>query len=193
MWGEVVVVTPPDGLSPTPPAPLTIEQARRQARVDGDYADAELTDAMAAAIDHVEAVTNTRLRRQVVSMAADGWADLARLPVAPVHSATVRYIDPAGDEQTLDAAIYEARLEGLAPGLVLRHGRQSPARQPGSRLMVEAVVGYDVAPPAVVAALKILTADLFEFRQSASSGAVVQSETAATVEALLCNHQIHLL
>src|SRR3546814_2051038 len=80
-WSTPVVTVEPAS------EPITIEQARRQVRLAADDTgfDAELTDYIKAARAHVEQYCGTPLVARTIETQADGFADLVRLPVAPVQ------------------------------------------------------------------------------------------------------------
>jgi len=129
--------------------PVSVEAARWQCGIaDGDTAtDAQLTLLIAAARREIETYCGIRLPVQTVRVPCDGFDDLARLPEAPVKSVVgIHYVDSAGASQQLDSATYEERLDGLWPSIVLASGCMWPAIRPGSRLIVEMVVGYDSLP-----------------------------------------------
>src|SRR3546814_10993415 len=100
-WSTPVVTVEPAS------EPITIEQARRQVRLAADDTgfDAELTDYIKAARAHVEQYCGTPLVARTIEAQADGFADLVRLPVAPVPSVTpIGYVATARHDQLLDAA-----------------------------------------------------------------------------------------
>src|SRR3546814_17116651 len=107
-WSTPVVTVEPAS------EPITIEQARRQVRLAADDTgfDAELTDYIKAARAHVEQYCGTPLVARTIEAQADGFADLVRLPVAPVQSVTsIGYVDKAGADQLLAAAVYRVRTD----------------------------------------------------------------------------------
>ena len=188
MWGEIVVTSAPAS------EPLTALQMAAHCRAPDDGTDDDaLNDAQAAARNHVEAVTGTRLVTQTVVVNADGWGDLSVLPIAPVQSdSSIAYVDVDGTARTLAGTIYEARLEGLAPSVVLKHGQVWPPVQPGSRITVTAVVGYGEPgwqPQAVLHAIRLMAADFYANRETVQVGSVSgRIPMSAPVEALLANH-----
>lgn len=192
MWGEIVVTSAPAA------EPLTTTQMAAHCRAPDDGTDDDaLNDAQAAARSHVEAVTGTRLVTQTVAVKADAWADLAALPIAPVQSVSgITYVDTDGATQTLATTVYEARLEGLAPSIVLKHGQSWPPVQPGSRISVTAVVGYGAPgsqPQAVLHAIRLVAGDFYANRETVQVGSVAgRIPMAGSVEALLANHTRNL-
>lgn len=151
--------------------PVTLAEAKKQVHAeyhadDDDY----LNRLIAAARDHVEAYTGTHIAQRDVVVKCDCFADFAWFPEAPVRDVVVKYVDTDGAEQTLSADVYELRADGLEASIALKHGQAWPAVQPGSRITVEAEVGYETPPPAVKHAMLIFISDSFEQREPATSG-----------------------
>ncbi|HEY1071500.1 head-tail connector protein [Brevundimonas sp.] len=189
MWRPPVVTA-----APTDQA-ITLAAAKKHLRVDHDDDDALIEGMVAAAVGHVESVTGQRLVRQTLTIRCGGWNDLAALSVAPVvEILAIRYRDGSGVDQTLSAAEYEARLEGLLPEIVRAGGASWPSVQAGSLITVEMMAGYDdgAAPPELMAAAKLILGDLYTYRETVGGDASA-IPTSATVEALLTNHRRFLL
>lgn len=190
MWRPVVVTVAPAA------EPVLLADAKAHLAYEDDDKDTLIGDQIKAARAHVEARTGTRLYTQTVSFKTDDWRDLANLPICPIQSiSSITYTDTAGDVLTVSGSVYETRLELLEPAVVLKHGQAWPSRQPGTLVTVTAVVGYGAAgaqPPEVLAAIKLVLADLFAFRESAGSG-MAAIPSAATVDSLLANHSRFLI
>lgn len=192
MWRPVVVTSAPAA------EPVTTAELVTHCRAPSDATDDTYLAAIgAAARSHIEGLTATRLVTQTVTFKTDAWADLANLPIAPVQSITsITYTDTAGDTQTVATSVYEARLEGLEPSIVLKYAQTWPASRKGSLVTVTAVVGYGTAgsqPPAVLHAIKLIVGDMYANRETVSEAGEVSLPVAATVDALLCNHRKHLI
>ena len=164
---------------------VTIAEARQQARSDTDTdLDAELTRLITVARNHVESYCGIRIGAQTIVAKCDSFDDLARLPDAPVTSITsITYVDTDGVTQTLATSVYELRADDLDAAVVLKFNQSWPAIQPGSRIIVTAVVGYTTAPPAVHHAMLVHIADHFADHEMV----VVNGFT--TFDALLVNHR----
>lgn len=185
MWYPATITTPATA------EPVTRAQAKEQCNVDVDDKDddALLDRLIAAARNHVEKYCSSRFAAQTVTIKCDCFADMARLPEAPVASITsISYVDTSGADQTLAASVYELRADGLEAAVVLKYNQTWPAIRPGSRITTVAVVGYAAAPEAVTHAMLGLVAHWFENRE-----AVVIGETSTAIDmfidALLCNHR----
>jgi uncharacterized phiE125 gp8 family phage protein len=166
--------------------PVTSAQAKEQCGVTSSETafDTKLTRLITVARAHVEAYCGARFGSRSATMLCDSFADLARLPEAPVSAVTsITYVDTAGVTQTLSTDVYELRGEGLEAAIVLKYEQSWPSFRPGSRITVTATVGYSTQPEDVVHAMLLHIADMFGERES------VQAATFSTMDALLCNHR----
>lgn len=185
MWRPVVPVAPIAG-------PLvTFERAAAELRLDEiDEADphrVRVEGYVAAAEGHVRQVTGLMLATQGVLLKATCWSDLAVLPVAPIEAvASVTYLDVNGDTQTLDAAAYEKRLEGLEPSLWLKPNQALPTRLEGSLITVTATAGYgaeiDDMPAELCAAVLLLVRAMNDHGKF--------DPVTPTVDAILSNYRL---
>lgn len=192
MWAPVIVTTAAAA------EPLLLDDAKTYLRVDGSSEDDLITDLITEARAHVEARTGTKLYTQTLTLRTDDWSDLVRLPVAPLQSITsITYTDTDGASQTLATSVYEARLYGLEPSIVLKYNQVWPTIRTGSLIVIVTVAGYGVAdaqPPETMAAVKLVLGDIYAFRETAQVGTVPGViPSAASVEALLANHKLHLI
>lgn len=174
--------------------PLDTVSAVEHLRAQGAGADSEIARLVSAARAYVENYTGTRLITQTLALRSDDWADLENLPVAPVQSITsISYVDTDGATQTLAGSVYDARLYGLAPTIVLKFNQVWPTIQMGSLITVTAVVGYGAAadvPSDLIHALRLLLGDFYQFRETAQadqSGSAYP--VAAPVSAILANYR----
>lgn len=185
MWYPASVVTPPAS------EPVALEDARTQCNVlaSETFFDEKLRGLIAAARAHVEAYCNVRFGTQTILARCDRFADLARLPEAPLQSVTsIAYLDPDGAAQTLSASVYEVRADGLEAAIVLKPAQQWPQIQPGSRIAITAVVGHATLPADVGHAMLLLVAHWLAVREAVNVGNIVNVVPHA-VDALLCNHR----
>jgi len=166
--------------------PITLAQAKEQCRIEADDLDSDthLTRLITVARAHVEAYTGARLSTQTVAVKADCFADMARLPVAPVQSvSSIGYVDTNGAAQTLASSVYELRADGLETAIVLKYDQTWPSIRSGSRITLTAVVGYATVPESIVHALLLLVADGFHQREN------VKADIGTALDGLLANNR----
>ncbi|MEQ1956008.1 head-tail connector protein [Mesorhizobium yinganensis] len=179
MWYPTKVTTAPSV------EPITLDDVRRHCSVDeADGFDTELTRLIKAARAHVEKYCSARFAEQTIEAKCDCFADLPRLPEAPVKSLTsIAYLDVDGVVQTVANTVYEERFDGYDAAIVLKPGQHWPAIQCGSRITITAVVGGDPVDPAVAQAMIMHVANTFLQREP------VAVEGRTSFDDLLCNHR----
>jgi uncharacterized phiE125 gp8 family phage protein len=180
----VTVVTPPAA------EPITLAEAKLQCRVTGSTEDALLESLIGAAREAFEAEANVALVTRTLRLTVDGFgSEPLRLPFPPAASiSSVKYVDAAGVQQTLDAAEYA--LDSSRQPAVLRtaYGRSWPAvRGQAGAVQIEYVAGYGNAaavPQLAKAAIKLLLAHLFNNREAVTVGTIA-NETPLAYRRLL--------
>jgi hypothetical protein len=76
----------------------------------------------------------------------------------------------------------------LEASITLRYGQAWPTIQPGSRITLTVVGGYESAPEAVRHAMLMLVATWYAQRENILVGATVENlPMPSSVDALLCN------
>lgn len=138
MWSKPVTIGAPAV------EPILLNQAKQFLRLDEDEDgfDVELGVHIAGARGKIEALTCTRMIQQTVEIQADGFADLALLPIGPVTSILdVSYVDRDGVVQSIDTDALDLVGSGLEMGIQLRSGKW-PSLPRRSRVNVRLVVGY---------------------------------------------------
>lgn len=163
-WLPVMVTVEPAS------EPVTVAEAKSQARIDGSAEDSLIGDYITAARQLVEQYTGTRLVSQTVEFRGSGFADMAALPVAPVSSVTsVKYLDSAGAEQTLSTDVYELVATGLNPFIRLKVGQSWPSpRTVPDTVRVVVVAGYTAVPDAIRHAIMLTVAKWVDDRSGGS-------------------------
>ena len=177
-WSSPIVVTAATS------EPVAATEVKTFLRIDGTALDSQIDAFIAAARDEIEQTTSTRLLTQTIKISADFFEDLACLPIGPVTSVTaLKYVDVAGDEQTIDPAVYELFGAGLEAGIRLKVGQSWPAARAASgTIRATLVVGYgdaDAVPPSLHLAMLRLVRGMLD-------------DAPADVEAQLVNHRIWL-
>ena len=163
----------------TPPAfePLTLEDAKRHARIDGDDGNRTLIGFIAAAREAAEDYLGRGLITQTWRFELDAWASTIELPMAaPLQSVTgITYVDVNGATQTLSSAVYTVDTSSW-PGRVLLTNTQTwPTLGPGlqAKVKITYIVGYttrDLIPEAIKQGLRAYVAALDADRDGLAGG-----------------------
>jgi uncharacterized phiE125 gp8 family phage protein len=178
MWYPAKITVSPSA------EPISATEAKAHLMVDFADDDSELDLLIKSARDHAERYCGTRFATQTVEVACDSFADFERLSEAPVQSiSSIKYIDTEGVEQTLDAAVYELRADGMDPSIALKAGQRWPSVQAGSRIKLVAIVGYDVVPPAVKHAILLFIGGGYADREN------TKQDGWSVFDSLLCNYR----
>jgi uncharacterized phiE125 gp8 family phage protein len=192
MWYPATVTVAPAS------EPVTAAQVKQQCGIatsDTSYDDM-IARMIATERGFVERYCGIKIVTQTVSMKCDSFCDFKRLAVSPIQSVTsVTYVDVDGATQTLDAAVYEARLEGLAPSIVLKYNQVWPTPRVGSRITVVAVAGYATVPSELASAMLLRIGRSFTFggpsqmvkKRVVEGVGSVETETTGALDASLNN------
>lgn len=165
--------------------PVTIEEARSQVRLSEgeDDFDANLLMLIQSARAYCEAYCNAAFAAHRMAWSCESFRDLDRLPMGPaLNIESVTYRDAAGEQQTLDAASYELRPDGLEPRIALRRPYAWPTIEPGSRITLTGRFG-DNCPPDVKNAMLLMIEEGFDTLEAKAQLAM------SRVDALLANHR----
>ena len=99
--------------------PVNLSDVRAHLRIDDTDSDSILYALVQAARDDVESRTHRAMIERTLDVKYDCFGNTMELPQGPLQSVTsVKYLDTAGDEQTLDSSIYRVLTKGDAPGTV---------------------------------------------------------------------------
>lgn len=177
---RVVVVTRPDPV-------VSREEMKAHLRVDFSDDD-ELIDACVAAatgfIDGPDGWLGRAIGSQTLEWRDDAFpTSTIVLPYPPVVSvASVKYLDQAGAEQTYLAANYV--LAGVR--IVLKSGSAWPSISTDPEAVrVRYIAGYATVPPALIAAIKLMAADLYANRETAGPATVSEANILPAARRLL--------
>src|SRR5690606_2217015 len=172
--------------------PVSLIEARRQIRLfdDDTSHDATLEHLRRAARSFVEAYTGLSLRTRTIPLRFAAWADIARLPVAPVSGAAIQYVDSEGATVTMPLAEFELFVDGYESGIDLL--APAPALGPGrAPITVQVSAGFTPAtiPLRIKQAILLIIAQWFD-NPSAIVNGPAAGEPPHTVAALLCNDRM---
>lgn len=159
--------------------PVDLVLAKVQCRVEHDDDDAFIQSLIGAATRHVERILGRAVMPQVWLLELTAWQDAVVLPVEPVRSVVVKYNDPAGNEQTLDAATYSL---SAWPSMAAEWRFVSGALRPELSNIVYPVrytinVGYadaDAVPDDLKIAVQMLVGHWYQHREAVASGAMTE-------------------
>lgn len=163
--------------------PVSLVEAKTHCKVDGSDSDAELNAMVAAARAFVEDYCGIKLVAQTVELRCSSFCDFIDLPIAPIASiSSIKYLDTAGDEQTLADTVYEGVLVGLEPTIRLKINQSWPSiRCASDAIRVTVSAGYADVPDPIIHALKLLIGTWFDSRSV--------GELTEGVKSLLSNYR----
>lgn len=177
----------------TPPAvePVTIEEVKAQAVIDGSLDDLLLGIIISAARAQGEALTNRSWAPQTLEVVFDGFpAGRISLPRGPVTAvASVVYLDVNGAEVTLDQSFYDVNTEAPVAWVAPVYSGTWPvtANKPNAvRVRYEA--GWMAAtefPPALKQWMLVNVASFYAQRENHVVGAKVAAMPRGFCDSLL--------
>lgn len=135
--------------------PVTYDEAKLHLRVDTDDEATPISRMIATARQEAENLTGRALITQTLELGLDRWPGCIKLPRPPLVSVTsVKYVDTAGVQQTLDAGDYLVDNYQEPGRIIPAYGKSWPSvrRQPNA-ILVRYVAGYGSASD-VPAAIK---------------------------------------
>ncbi len=163
-----------------PPQSPAVDLAKVKAQLfinfdEHDYLIASYADAATGHLDGYTGILGRCLINQKWSVGVSAWpAFTLNLPFPDVQSAVVKYIDPDGDEQTLDASKYSIVRQSTGCALVFRRAFDRPQVMDDlpEPITVEMLCGYgssnqDVPEPIQLAIMQ-LVAHWYENRAAVS-------------------------
>jgi uncharacterized phiE125 gp8 family phage protein len=173
--------------------PLSLADAKAFLRVEHGDDDAIIASLIAAARNHVEALTRCALLTQTWRLVLDRWPDGGRVAprIGPLRSLlAVRVFNAAGEEHEIDREIFvvDAAAGALAaPAWSLPLPGRSSA---GIELDIE--VGYGAAgdvPQRLLHAIRMLVAHWYENRGLIAIGSSI-AMMPASVNAMIASHRV---
>lgn len=152
--------------------PVTLSEARGHLRVDHSDDDLLIMNLIVAAREHIE---GTSTRRALITQTRDYWlphfSGSMEIPYPPLQSVTsVKYIDAAGAEQTLDSSVYAVVSDDIPGRVELAYGESWPTvRRESNAVAIRFVAGYGAArgdvPATIRQGLLLLVGHLYENRE----------------------------
>lgn len=157
--------------------------------------DAIIQGLINGAYQYAEHYTQATLATRTKTLVLDGFpsgSDAIELPWSPVTAIeSLEYIDPAGNEQSLDAETLRLDTRSIYPLLAPQWGSQWPSTtdEPES-VTIAATAGQTETPPDVEVAVLLLIGHWYENRESVVIGTIT-SEVPMGVDMLLAPYRIH--
>ncbi len=173
--------------------PVTIDEAKLHLRVDGTDENALITSLIKAARQGAEHLTGRALMSQTLELALDCFPGVIKLPRPPFVSVTsVKYVDLAGDEQTL--ADYQLDGYSEPARLAPAYGQAWPSTrcQPNA-VLIRYQAGYANAaavPDEIKSWVLLRIGMLYANRESVATG--VSVSTVPYVDRLLDAYRTYL-
>lgn len=181
VWTEPVVTFAPSA------EPVTLALTKEHVRVlDTDH-DTILDSYIEAARDYVEKRTGLSIVAQEKLFSRRDFADTMYLPVAPVQSVIINYLDLDNVSQLLAASVYVlGGVDTLRPVIRLAEGEDWPdVFDNAEAVSVCAVTGFGETPAALTQAMLLLIGHWFANRETITVGsttAMLEETTAALLE-----------
>lgn len=168
--------------APTDPV-VDIATVKQHLRVDTADNDTAIQAYLAAAVAHVESATGVALTSRKVRVTFDRFAGVLYLPAFPLVSVdAVGYLDTAAVAQTLANTAYRVD-PASRPARLTPIGDWPRIADQTAAVTVDCSIGYATPPPALVAAVLLLTGDLYANREA--TGSAAQLADNPTVNRLL--------
>ena len=163
---------------------ISLQRAKAHLRVDHDTDD-ELIDAQiyaaTAYLDGCNGILGRALLTQSWRSDFASFDEPLRLPLAPVQSVAVSYIDVNGASQTLASSNYYLLADDLGPVIQARSGVTMPdVFDRPDAVSVTGVYGYasaDAVPEPIKQALLLIIGDFYKSREARIAMGVVDNPT----------------
>lgn len=159
--------------------PITLAEAKAHMRVDDSDDDTLITACIAAATEYCQDYTGKQFVTATFTGKFDTLYGVIALPYPPLQSVTsITYIDTDGEEQTVSTDVYGVDTYGAVGQVFLKYEQSWPTDVRGHTqdVTIVYVAGMGAAsavPENVKAAVKLVTADLYENREPVVTGTIV--------------------
>lgn len=191
-------------VTPPPVEPVSLDQAKTHLRVTATDQDDLIRGLIAAAREHLEAMTKRAFVYQVWDWTLDGFPRWFKLPKPPLQSiVSIKYLDDAGAEQTLATTVYRVDAKSQPARVTVDYGQIWPTTYPViNAVTVRFACGFfsggspadyaEDTPPGIKTALKLLVAHFYENREAVTMAPNI-AELPIGIRALVMPHCVDLV
>jgi uncharacterized phiE125 gp8 family phage protein len=168
--------------------PVSIAEAKEHLRIDHTRDDATIRAMITAARQYGENRTKRAWCTRTLELVLDEFEDVIYLPRPPLQSVTsVKYIDAAGTQQTVDSGDYEVDADHLPPRVFPVYGGAWPAtRDEVNAVRIRYDAGYTTSIPQILKSwILSRVGTMYENRESLMVGQQVIEIPRPFVDALL--------
>jgi uncharacterized phiE125 gp8 family phage protein len=159
--------------------PVTLESIREHTNVTDHRDDAGLEEYMHSATRHIELLSRKQLITQTWRVTGCDWpGSIIELPKRPLVSVTsVKYHDSAGDQQTVDSALYTVDTDATPGRIVLNHNETWPSNRGHTNdIEITFVCGFGdtgaSVPDTLIHAIKMMVSHWKENREAIIVGTI---------------------
>ncbi|MES0444979.1 MAG: head-tail connector protein [Desulfobacterales bacterium] len=172
--------------------PVTVEEAKKNSIIEFDDDDAYVSGLIKVARQYVEEYLSRALITQTWKLYLDCFPNVIEIPVPPLVSATITYVDTDGATQTESSAVYTVDTDS-DPGIIYEAYNQnwSTPRDVEKAVIVTFVAGYGAAddvPDPIKQAIKLLVGHYYENREQTSP--LTMKEIPMGIKMLLAPYRI---
>jgi uncharacterized phiE125 gp8 family phage protein len=166
--------------------PVSVTEAKAQLRIDGSDNDTLITSLIKACRDEAERFMHRAFVTQTITMKLDSFPSTICPVRSPLISVTsIKYIDTAGSEQTLDSSYYTVDTYSEPARIVEAYGKTWPSTQSTiNAVEVVYVAGWGAAtavPNAIKQGIISLVVDMFEHPELSSEVALKNNKSAQNI------------
>lgn len=156
----------------TSPSPITLIRAKQHLRIDDNAEDEQILALISAATDFLATETGqslaatTTYRLSLDGFPADREISLPKPPLQSVES--IKWVDPNGQEQTLDPATYIVDASTKPGRIVLKPNQNWPTTDRSANCVnIDFTAGYTALPFMLRQAILLLVGHWHEHREAA--------------------------
>ena len=159
---------------------VSLSEAKKDLRINGNYADSTLLTMIAAAQDYVEGICGLHTTSRTTVIYMNSWPTRkTTLPISPIQSvSSLKYLDGDGNLQSVASSIYTLMDDEYEPRVYKKASQSWPNNLSDEyeRIFLTVVSGYgdsaNLTPPAVRYAIRFLINHWFTNRVPVVVGAV---------------------